>query len=858
MSSTTLCWLATTVAAVFAVVGILPSVALVDAGSAAPSQPQLEEIGGDGTGSAHFHGLVGDPEPGATASGQGNDGVLTTKYEPRGPIGASSLLSVDVPSVAAAASWASVGEDPLVISPESFVGDSPDELRTAVSAASGSPSGRGLARPDDDGRIRAVVYMNLTIRAEGQLSGKAARSQRESIDASMEILEETLAGTGSAVITPYDVVPAAVVSLDAAGVEALLGSDAVAAVTVDRAFPAALDGTTDVIDSDRLNAAGVLGNNYEGAPGATGPYEVVILDSGVRASHAAFGVDRVVDGFCYSATGWCPGGATSATGIAAGAHCTYTTGLAADECQHGTHVAGIAAGASFAATGHEGVARGAGIIAGQVGHRSCSSPNFCWRYFFSDLDLGLAQVVALKNAGRTIVAVNMSLGGPLSQVDATCDADYPATQALLATLDSLQVAPVVAAGNQGAVDRVGYPACLSGAYAVSATTDSDDVAGFSNSSVETDWWAPGVAVTAATSTDDDSLGSKSGTSMSAPHVTGSFALLRECIGNSTDEDVAADLTGTGVSVTRNGVTRQRINVLDAATRNVNNNDFADFEVVTGDGPVDDYDWNVCADAQPGEGGSGSPDNSIWWRFTPRTTGTFTIATDDGGGNATTFDTELSVFTGTTLQDLTEIAYDDDGGEGLRSRVVIPLNGGQPYRVRVDGFLGENGELNLHLERTEEPPTCGGVPATIVGTNLSEEIVGNEGDDVIVSLGGHDVVDGGGGNDLLCLGDGEDEGRGGVGFDEIRGESDSDLLRGGGGRDRLVAGGGADTVNGGDGGDVALGGAGGDRLLGKGGTDTLLGQAGDDRMVGGRQRDRCLGGQGTADTASQCEVVKGVP
>ena len=49
----------------------------------------------------------------------------------------------------------------------------------------------------------------------------------------------------------------------------------------------------------------------------------------------------------------------------------------------------------------------------------------------------------------------------------------------------------------------------------------------------------------------------------------------------TNAAAAANLDATGVDVTRAGVTRKRINVLDAATRTVNNNDFASPEVFSG-------------------------------------------------------------------------------------------------------------------------------------------------------------------------------------------------------------------------------------------------------------------------------------
>ena len=71
--------------------------------------------------------------------------------------------------------------------------------------------------------------------------------------------------------------------------------------------------------------------------------------------------------------------------------------------------------------------------------------------------------------------------------------------------------------------------------------------------------------------------------MATPHVVGAMALLRECVdGNGVPQTVAAaaaDLSATGTPITHDGVTRPRINVLDAATRNVNNNDFASPETL---------------------------------------------------------------------------------------------------------------------------------------------------------------------------------------------------------------------------------------------------------------------------------------
>ena len=121
-------------------------------------------------------------------------------------------------------------------------------------------------------------------------------------------------------------------------------------------------------------------------------------------------------------------------------------------------------------------------------------------------------------------------------------------------------------------------------------------------------------------------------------------------------------------------------------------------------------------------------------------------------------------------------------------------------------------------------TCGGIEATIVGT---------EGDDVIQGTDGHDVIVGLGGNDVIRAGDGEDRVCGGPGNDLIEGQGDEDVLLGEEGDDHLDGGEGGCcnfATNTGD--DVLSGGPGNDVLHSSDfpqAGNTLYGDQGEDKI-----------------------------
>lgn len=163
-------------------------------------------------------------------------------------------------------------------------------------------------------------------------------------------------------------------------------------------------------------------------------------------------------------------------------------------------------------------------------------------------------------------------------------------------------------------------------------------------------------------------------------------------------------------------------------------------------------------------------------------------------------------------------------------------------------------------------TCGGLAATIVGTDSADVIYGTEGVDVIVGLGGADRIYGLGGNDVICGGPGPDRIWGGTGNDRMWGNGGNDRIQGALGKDRIFGGNGQDILSGQAGADRILGNSGRDKLVGGKGDDVLIGGSGADRLFGREGDDKVRGGPGNdlcdspGDTLIDCELplVSGPP
>lgn len=93
-----------------------------------------------------------------------------------------------------------------------------------------------------------------------------------------------------------------------------------------------------------------------------------------------------------------------------------------------------------------------------------------------------------------------------------------------------------------------------------------------------------------------------------------------------------------------------------------------------------------------------PYHSAWWKFTPSETGEYDFDTNQTTGDA---DTVLKLY-GASQQN--ELAYDDDGGNGLLSLLRYSLTAGTTYRVRV-GLYSSGASAEQYVLRVKKyvPP-----------------------------------------------------------------------------------------------------------------------------------------------------------
>jgi len=172
-----------------------------------------------------------------------------------------------------------------------------------------------------------------------------------------------------------------------------------------------------------------------------------------------------------------------------------------DENDHGTHVAGIAAAVANNAIGVAGMAPSANILAVRVLDRNGNG-------FLSAIASGITYSV---DHGAKVI--NLSMGGTTGSTVLQDAVDYAANHGVVVSC---------AAGNDSRMTML-FPAQYDSCTSVTATDQNDARASFADGGPGLDLSAPGVGILSTIR--GGAYDTWSGTSMSAPFVSGLAALL---------------------------------------------------------------------------------------------------------------------------------------------------------------------------------------------------------------------------------------------------------------------------------------------------------------------------------------------
>jgi outer membrane protein assembly factor BamB/subtilisin family serine protease len=354
-----------------------------------------------------------------------------------------------------------------------------------------------------------------------------------------------------------------------------------------------------------------------------------------------------------------------------------------DTTSHGTHVAGIIGAAGNNGIGGSGVAWNVQLmilkfLGGDEGKGSTSDSIECIDYAI----------------GRGAKVINASFG--------STGTDF--SQAEIIALQRARDAGVIfvaASGNESLnldIARA-YPAShlVDNIVTVGNSTRLDDIALSSNTgSGSVDLFAPGSEISSVGSQDDSGSLVISGTSMAAPMVSGAVALLMAQFPQDTYRQTINRLLRGAVkrpAFAGESQTGARLDLARALTTTDTrpfNDDFADRAQLFGS-VVIVRSSSREATAQSGEPShAGRLNRSLWFSWTAPTGGLVSVDTRGSAG-----DTQLSIYTGNSLSNLSLVAENDNGGDGfLSSRLTFNATTGTVYQIAVDGTTAGLVVLNL--------------------------------------------------------------------------------------------------------------------------------------------------------------------
>ena len=442
----------------------------------------------------------------------------------------------------------------LTITPAVIAAGAEPLVRIPHNASSKTARADLMAPLQSQGEVRIIVGLQTPQEIAQAVDTTPDEIRTQRVAARQERLLERLAGHHVRNIKRLRNHQFLAMTVDGDALNALLVDPEVTSIAEDRLVYPVLYDTPGITHADKAWTQG-----FRGAGQA-----VAIIDTGVDKTHAFFN-GKVVAEACFStpgsnSTSYCPNGAAQSTAAGSGTPCP-DYGLA---CWHGTHVAGIATGRTGLLTHTTGgIAPDSNVIAIQAFHRFCSGGSCSIAAYDSDLISALDHVYSLRNT-YNVASINMSLGGDLYA--ASCDASLPAYKKIIDSLRSVNIATVIAAGNNGNAGAITAPGCISSAVSVGSTTKANAISSFSNSASFLSLLAPGSSITSSLplAYASGGYGTASGTSMATPHVAGAWAVIKSAKPTASVSEVLIALQNTGIPITdsRNGITKSLIRIGD--------------------------------------------------------------------------------------------------------------------------------------------------------------------------------------------------------------------------------------------------------------------------------------------------------